>query len=198
MNRQLEIVGYVWQADTWCPHCIRIAPFNTAEDGLDALATLIRLGDPAFDRYNESSFESDNFPKIISYLEEFEHVVYCAGCDEEMDCRLYVNVQSWGVIEGAIAHAVKQFAIDPDELEEPDLENWFFQSREWDDALHAISEEIGGNPPEWLLTEVEVMAHDSFVARRDSMLELAIAESEEQWFTALLIVTACKRSPMGK
>lgn len=76
MAHSTDIVGYTFRADQFCPRCI-VNQVNghhpnavnrtakecaSAEDSLDIIAE--RLGGN-FDRYDERSFDSDDFPKVI-------------------------------------------------------------------------------------------------------------------------------------
>ena len=61
-----DIVGYAYQADLVCPPCILVlvqkdrAEHFDAEQGLDVAAKSLGIN-----RENESSFDSDVFPKVI-------------------------------------------------------------------------------------------------------------------------------------
>lgn len=69
-----RIVGYMFKADLYCPEHIleeHISPLNPkgadVESYLDYVAG-VRL----IDRSNESSFDSEDFPKVVSSLEVAE------------------------------------------------------------------------------------------------------------------------------
>lgn len=64
-----DIVGYTYAADTYCPddmraiakrHTARPVPSLSVEVELDEWARMARI-----DRYDERSFDSDEFPKVI-------------------------------------------------------------------------------------------------------------------------------------
>lgn len=73
-----DVVGYVFQADIYCPDCI-IGQLPTGEGqafdgwalapGADLMSTEDNLAEIAaafqIDRQNESSFDSGDFPKVI-------------------------------------------------------------------------------------------------------------------------------------
>lgn len=78
----MSIIGYTWRADVWCDECIatEFAGEDTsgffAEDLLDDAA--MRLG---IDRYDEHSYDSDEFPKVILGPTDPEQ---CTQCGEEL------------------------------------------------------------------------------------------------------------------
>ncbi len=82
MSNAADIVAYTYKADIYCPGCIVTqvshSPvaglLESAEQALDVFAKLREI-----DRYDESTFDSDDFPKVVfaSQLEEPEH---CAAC----------------------------------------------------------------------------------------------------------------------
>ena len=88
--RLSTIVGYAYRADIWCVACMEessllegVKPAN-AELMLDDVAT--RLG---VDRYDEYSFDSDDFPKIVTIGDlDFhgnEGIDECGECGEQLD-----------------------------------------------------------------------------------------------------------------
>ena len=76
-----DIVGYVYMADIVCPTCI-IKFFGdpdtshevSSERFLDGAATLLNI-----DRYDEYSFDSDYFPKVI-FEDQVEDGDTCSVC----------------------------------------------------------------------------------------------------------------------
>ena len=87
------IVGYTFQADNYCSGCIidqlptgpgqpydgwALVPgvFMPVEDNLDEIAYAFGI-----DRYDETSFDSEDFPKVIfsPQLEDTEHCGACGG-----------------------------------------------------------------------------------------------------------------------
>ena len=78
-----DIVGYSFQADIYCPTCtVEVmtgeASANDAEKTLDYLADQVSLN-----RYDEQSFDSWDFPKVI-FADQVEDTDRCAGCNEEV------------------------------------------------------------------------------------------------------------------
>ncbi len=73
-----EIVGYTFGADHYCAECvIRVMGGDatvTPEVQLDALA--ISRG---IDRYDEQTFDSDNFPKVI-FASDADGLDACGYC----------------------------------------------------------------------------------------------------------------------
>lgn len=91
--RQSTVVGYAYKADIWCPGCMEESSllkgytwhkFATTEQMLDEVAT--RLG---VDRHDEYSFDSDDFPKVVTIGDlDFhgnEGIEICYQCGEELD-----------------------------------------------------------------------------------------------------------------
>lgn len=79
------VVGYVYSADVYCPRCILCALHNSpsgeppisgmsVEQHLDVLARIRGI-----DRYDESSYDSGEFPKVILDLGDEEQ---CGRCGE--------------------------------------------------------------------------------------------------------------------
>jgi hypothetical protein len=83
------IVGYTYQADLYCPGCIvgQVLAANphihstrldyaTTEGDLDRLANLL-----AVDRYDEATFDSGDFPKVVfaGMLEGDDRCGKCGG-----------------------------------------------------------------------------------------------------------------------
>ena len=88
-----HIVGYTFQADTYCSGCVidqlptgpgqmydgwALAPGVSmpVEDNLDEIAIAFGI-----DRNDETTFDSSDFPKVIfsSQLEDTEHCGACGG-----------------------------------------------------------------------------------------------------------------------
>lgn len=81
-----DVVGYSYNADIWCPRCILDTLWDTpnqdnatvhergdTETMLDELAPLFNVSD----RYDERSFDSNDFPKVI--FSDMAHDVCRAG-----------------------------------------------------------------------------------------------------------------------
>lgn len=79
-----RIAGYTYDANILCPTCIlpefvgSIHSFNV-ETSLDMYAK--RFG---IDRYNETSFDSDLFPKIVFSI-QLDHTEHCGRCGEAIN-----------------------------------------------------------------------------------------------------------------
>ncbi len=78
-----RIAGYTYNADVYCPDCILphfvgAIALTTTEDTLDHYAKVYNV-----DRNNESSFDSDEFPKVIFRLQLESHE-HCARCGERL------------------------------------------------------------------------------------------------------------------
>jgi hypothetical protein len=85
----MTIVGYTYRADNYCPTCViqRIV-LNGKPVAVDTNANvenvLDRLADAnGIDRYDESSFDSGDFPKVIfsTMVEDDEQ---CGECGAEL------------------------------------------------------------------------------------------------------------------
>ena len=88
----MRITGYTFRADNYCPTCIgrEIAEFVRESGGslpedlnrwqveaaLDAIAEVVGV-----ERENESSFDSDDFPKVVLSLDDDD--VTCGQCGEK-------------------------------------------------------------------------------------------------------------------
>lgn len=90
-----DIVGYAFQADTYCPDCIigqlptgegqafdgwaLAAGVNmTTEDNLSELAAAFQI-----DRMDERSYDSGDFPKVI-FASSVEGEETCGNCHEPL------------------------------------------------------------------------------------------------------------------
>lgn len=83
-----EITGYVYKAETFCPRCLKRHLYHsgkidktmksqTVEDMLDLLAMELKVN-----RFDEWSFNSDDFPKVI-FASDAELVLdFCTRCDK--------------------------------------------------------------------------------------------------------------------
>lgn len=84
-----DVVGYMFQADIYCPDCIGGVLTSTpeyenfalaggvvmtAEEDLDEVALAFGI-----DRHDESSYDSDVFPKVL--LADPSVNRYCGACD---------------------------------------------------------------------------------------------------------------------
>lgn len=73
-----DILGYVYRADIWCPECVHFAfegdPRVCTEEVLDRAAR-----ERGIDREDETSFDSDEFPKVIMRF-EMEPGETCGEC----------------------------------------------------------------------------------------------------------------------
>jgi hypothetical protein len=69
MAHSTDIVGYTYKADQYCPGCIIDQVFSTY--GMAAFsknvetALTLTAENLDIDRFNESSYDSDEFPKVI-------------------------------------------------------------------------------------------------------------------------------------
>lgn len=91
------VVAYAYKADVWCGGCIvdevckdqGIEPFDTfigSELALDKIAENISYSEKMgteFDRYDERTFDSDEFPKVI-FQDQIEDHEYCCSCHSEI------------------------------------------------------------------------------------------------------------------
>ena len=88
--RQSTVVGYAYKADIWCPKCMEESSLlegvkpASAELMLDEVATRLKV-----DRHDEYSFDSDDFPKVVTIGDlDFhgnEGIDECYQCGEELD-----------------------------------------------------------------------------------------------------------------
>ncbi len=81
-----DIIAYSYKADIFCPECTlntvsedfgvggKYGSYGAIEAELDELAEIANI-----DRYNEYSFDSDNFPKII-FADSIEEDEFCSNC----------------------------------------------------------------------------------------------------------------------
>lgn len=86
-RRADAIVAYTYRADIYCPGCI--VQMLTDDEFLQSVNTELALNFMAenwampLDRGDESTFDSDDFPKVVfsSQVEEAEN---CGECGEEI------------------------------------------------------------------------------------------------------------------
>lgn len=85
-----DVVGYVFQADILCPDCAvrqtaRSLSVESPDDYLDIPEDWAELAEVAgVDRFDESSYDSDTFPKIV-FREQVEDDEYCGECGESVN-----------------------------------------------------------------------------------------------------------------
>lgn len=83
----MSVVGYVFQADIFCPSCLEqalsvrlrdalIVGAETLTEALDLLAAF-----DGVDNYDERTFDSGDFPKVIFSTDEPDQ---CGPCGEEL------------------------------------------------------------------------------------------------------------------
>lgn len=91
-----DIVAYTYRADIYCPDCI-IDQLPTGPDemfdgwaiadGADYISTEDNLSEIAaafqIDRFDESSFDSSDFPKVV-FDSQIEFTEYCGQCGAEI------------------------------------------------------------------------------------------------------------------
>lgn len=92
-----DIAGYTFNADIYCPSCIvEMLPAGPGQpfdgwalaNGADPMATEDNLDEIAaafgIDRYDESSFDSGDFPKVVfeDMAEDADDV--CGNCHERL------------------------------------------------------------------------------------------------------------------
>ena len=80
------IVGYTFNADTYCPGCIegalcdnRFSADHEPEESLDLIAA-----ERGIDRMDESSFDSDDFPKVIFACQVESDDERCGDCGQPL------------------------------------------------------------------------------------------------------------------
>jgi hypothetical protein len=82
-----DIVGYVYQADIWCRDCIVAGLSRNSFDGWALPNVEARLDYIAnargVDRMDESSYDSDEFPKVI-FEDSRQDGETCGKCGEEL------------------------------------------------------------------------------------------------------------------
>jgi hypothetical protein len=80
-RHSFDVVGYAYQADIWCPECIakKFAPGQQAtEAALDHAAE-----QRGIDRYDEATFDSDDFPKVV-FRDQVEDEA-CGRCGRPLE-----------------------------------------------------------------------------------------------------------------
>lgn len=94
--KSYTIVSYAYKADIWCGDCVveEVCKDRNienpeqwdAEQSLDIIAENISWSEimsQNFDRYDEYSFDSDEFPKVI-FADQIEEDEYCCKCHEKV------------------------------------------------------------------------------------------------------------------
>lgn len=80
MKKAWDVVGYTYQADVYHGECLPLwlPASESVEDALDQLAR-----DTGIDRYDETTYDSGYFPKVVfdSMIEDAE---YCRECGDEL------------------------------------------------------------------------------------------------------------------
>jgi hypothetical protein len=96
MAHATDIVAYVYCAEVWCPDCMR----TTAAGALTLPGEAVFQGRPTdgdtveqfldrwaageeLDRHNESSYDSDDFPKVV-FASDAEPDEQCGVCGEDI------------------------------------------------------------------------------------------------------------------
>ena len=95
--RESTIVGYAYRADLWCEACLREEPrivqdIKPAPNGCVSLSAELMLDMLAsrngIDRNDEYSFDSDDFPKIVTLghldFHSNEDLDECGECGERL------------------------------------------------------------------------------------------------------------------
>jgi len=81
-KRTDDVVAYTYKADIVCPSCMLKAvptphpPTHSAESALDIAATEIGI-----DRYDESTFDSNEFPKVL-FRDQIADGDACCDCGQ--------------------------------------------------------------------------------------------------------------------
>lgn len=99
MSYASKVIGYAFQGDNYCPNCILVALYqayndepqsqhemnkvtdvvnDTTEVNLDHMAIAIDI-----DRYNEATFNSFDFPKVLFSTNDNPEET-CIECGEEL------------------------------------------------------------------------------------------------------------------
>lgn len=91
-TKAADVIAYTYKAATWCPDCMgnairvlhgALSPTMMALSTSEAEAILADAAQrEGIDRMDESSYDSDDFPKVIfaSQVEEREHCDNCGDC----------------------------------------------------------------------------------------------------------------------
>jgi hypothetical protein len=79
------IVGYTYQADNHCPPCIwSMFARQASQDDHDTEAVLDTVARArGIDRYDERSFDSGDFPKVI-FSSQLEDIENCGSCHDKL------------------------------------------------------------------------------------------------------------------
>jgi hypothetical protein len=82
-RKSFDIAGYMFQADIVCPDCV-VGAYNGNSNDYDAETMLgILAGNLGIERYDESSFDSDEFPKVV-FVDNITEGDVCGECGEEL------------------------------------------------------------------------------------------------------------------
>lgn len=93
MVKGWDIVAYTFQADTWCPGCVReyataqinfLGKFYVDTEDMSTEGVIGHWADAVgIDRDDEHSYDSGDFPKVVfaSSVEDTEH---CGQCGQEI------------------------------------------------------------------------------------------------------------------
>jgi hypothetical protein len=84
MPKSYDVVAYTYAADIYCEHCIAVrfereqgpSIFDGAEAILDVRATELGI-----DRYDESTFDSGDFPKVV-FADMLDEDDRCGECGD--------------------------------------------------------------------------------------------------------------------
>lgn len=87
----MSVAGYSYKADNYCVHCVikevckdyglnEPEDCMSYEDELSILASQIKSG---IDRYDEATYDSGEFPKVI-FTHQIEDTEHCCKCHDEL------------------------------------------------------------------------------------------------------------------
>lgn len=87
-----DIVGYTYCAGNYCPHCIHKAMGNMMSPAIEDCERVLDMiaKNDGIDRYDEASYDSSDFPKVIFADQANEAGEYggeretCGWCGEEL------------------------------------------------------------------------------------------------------------------
>jgi hypothetical protein len=84
------IVGYTYNAETVCPDCMHdesLRLFRKAGGKVESISTEVNLDSAAtymgIDRYDERTFDTDDFPKVI-FASQVEDDERCGHCGDSL------------------------------------------------------------------------------------------------------------------
>lgn len=80
------VVGYIYRADIYCDHCVGVM-FKKEHgpsifDGTDAILRA-RAAERNIDHYDESTYDSDDFPKVI-FADHASDDDTCGNCHDTL------------------------------------------------------------------------------------------------------------------